>query len=98
MSVDSIRTLISITSIQIESSQTILGGSNAEGQVKHLYGFEKKSPNNGQILEFHNLRMQRTCQANPAGESSSFIFTVFVKSVRLYHLKLAYVVLHVAVK
>ena len=41
---------------------------------------------------------QRTCEANPAGENSSFIFTIRVKSVPLYHFKLAYVVLHVAVK
>ena len=42
--------------------------------------------------------MLRICEANPAGENSSFIFTVFVKSVPLYHFKLAYVVLHMAVK
>ena len=35
---------------------------------------------------------QRTCEANPAGENNSFIFTVCVKSV------LAYLVLHMAVK
>ena len=32
------------------------------------------------------------------GENSSLIFTVSVKSVSLYHLKFAYVVLHMAVK
>ena len=31
------------------------------------------------------------CEANPAGENSSFIFTVCVKSVPLYHFKLAYI-------
>ena len=40
----------------------------------------------------------RICQANPAGETSSFISTVCVKSVPLYHFKLAYVVLDVAIK
>ena len=30
-------------------------------------------------------------EANAAGENSSFIFTVCVKSVPLYHFKLAYV-------
>ena len=35
--------------------------------------------------------MKRTCEADPAGENSSFIFTVCVKSVPPYHLKLAYV-------
>ena len=40
----------------------------------------------------------RTCEANVAGENSSFIFTVCVKSVPLYHLKLAYLVLHMAAK
>ena len=39
---------------------------------------------------------QRTCYANQAGENSSFIFTVCVKSVPLYHFKLAYVVLQMA--
>ena len=38
------------------------------------------------------------CEANPAGENSTFISTVCVKSVPLYHFKLAYVVLHLAVK
>ena len=42
--------------------------------------------------------LQRTCEANAADENSSFIFTVCVKSVPLYHFKLAYVVLHIAVK
>ena len=41
---------------------------------------------------------QRTCEANAAGENSSFIFTVCVKSVPRYHFKLAYVVLQMAVK
>ena len=39
-----------------------------------------------------------TCEANPADENSSFIFIVCVKSVPLYHFKLAYVILHMAVK
>ena len=42
--------------------------------------------------------VKRTCEANPAGENSSFIFTVFVKSVPLYRFKLAYVMLHMAAK
>ena len=33
---------------------------------------------------------QMTCEANPAGENSSFISTVPVKSVPPYHFKLAY--------
>ena len=41
---------------------------------------------------------ERTREANPAGENSSFIFTDFVKSVPLYHFKLAYVVPRIAVK
>ena len=41
---------------------------------------------------------QRTCEADAADENSSFIFTVYVKSVSLYYFKLAYVVLHMAVK
>ena len=35
--------------------------------------------------------MERTCEANAAGENSSFIFTVCVKSVPLCHFKLAHV-------
>ena len=38
----------------------------------------------------------RTCEANQAGENSSFIFSVCVKSVPLYHFKFAYVVLDMA--
>ena len=41
---------------------------------------------------------QRTCDANAAGENSSFIFTVCVNSVPHYHFKLAYVVLQMAGK
>ena len=41
---------------------------------------------------------ERTCEANQAGENSSFIFTVCVKAVPLYHFKLAYVVLDMTVK
>ena len=41
---------------------------------------------------------QRTCEADPVSENSSFVFTVDVKSVLLYHFKLAYVILHVTVK
>ena len=37
---------------------------------------------------------ERTCEANPASENSLLIFTVCVKSVPIYHAKLAYVVLH----
>ena len=39
-----------------------------------------------------------TCEANAAGENSSFIFTVCVKSVPRYHFKFAYVVLQMPVK
>ena len=41
---------------------------------------------------------QRTCEANAAGENSSFIFTVCIKSVSRHHFKLACVVLQMAVK
>ena len=44
------------------------------------------------------IKRQRTCEVNPAGENGSFIFTLCVKSVPLYHFKLAYVVLHKNVK
>ena len=37
-------------------------------------------------------------KANAAVENSSFIFTICIKSVPLYHFKLGYVVLHMAVK
>ena len=41
---------------------------------------------------------ERTCSANQAGENSSFIFTVCVKSVPRYHFELAYEILQMAVK
>ena len=41
---------------------------------------------------------ERTCQVNPVGENSSFIFAVCVKSVPLYHFKLDYLVLHMTAK
>ena len=41
---------------------------------------------------------QRTCETDAADENSSFIFTVCVRFVPLYHLKLAYVVLHMVLK
>ena len=50
---------------------------------------------NGIQLYIVNLR---TCEVNPVGENRSFIFTVYVKSVSLYHFKLAYIMLHMAVK
>ena len=40
-----------------------------------------------------SLILQRTCEANGAGENSSFVFTV--KSVALYHFKLVYLVLYI---
>ena len=47
--------------------------------------------------EFHKRSetMERTCEVNPAGENSSFIFTVYVKAIPLCHFKLAFVVLHI---
>ena len=51
----------------------------------------------GEVLNFRRP-FKRTCQANQEGESSSFIFTVCVKSVPHYHFKLAYVILQMAVK
>ena len=44
------------------------------------------------------MHLERTCEANPVGENSSFILTVRVKSVPLYHFKLTHVVLHMAVE
>ena len=41
-----------------------------------------------------SVTSQRTCKANQAGENSSFIFTVCVKSVPRYHFKLAYAILY----
>ena len=41
---------------------------------------------------------QRTCKANEAGENSSFIFTVCVRSVPRYYFKLANVILQMVVK
>ena len=44
------------------------------------------------------FRGKRTCKVNQAGENSSFIFTVCVRSVSRYHFKLAYVILQMAAK
>ena len=41
---------------------------------------------------------KKTFEDNLGGENSSFVFSVCIKSVPLYHFKLAYVVLHMAVK
>ena len=45
--------------------------------------------------EREKIWRKRTCEANAAGENSSFTFTVCVKSVPRNHFKLAYVVLHI---
>ena len=44
------------------------------------------------------LSPKRTYQNNQAGENSSFIFTVRVRSVPRYHFKLAHVILQIAVE
>ena len=49
-------------------------------------------------LSLNELCQTWTCEANQAGENSSFIFTVCVKSVPRYNFKLDYVVLQMAVK
>ena len=46
---------------------------------------------------FENEMSERTCEANAAGENSSFIFTVCIKSVPHYHFKPADVVPQMAV-
>ena len=70
---------------------------------KKTYKIYKSTQNRDDNSE-HNTRyqslryLQRACEANLAGENRSFIFTVYVKSVALYHFKLTCVVLHMAVK
>ena len=56
--------------------------------------------NNATVVSsiFITSTFQITRDANPAGGNSSFIFIVSVKPVRIYRFKLAYVVLHIAVK
>ena len=49
-------------------------------------------------ISHRGLPDQRTCEANAADENISFIFTVGVKSVPVYQVKLACVVLHMAGK
>ena len=51
--------------------------------------------NTSRRLLLIQLFLQRTCEANPAGENSSSILTVCVKSIPLYHVKVGYVVLHI---
>ena len=83
-------------------------------KLLRLYSFQSKSSWNkwSQLYLFqfkwnrtydipeqdHRFRSKRTCEANAAGESSSFMFTICVKSVPFDHFKLAYVVLDMAVK
>ena len=43
-------------------------------------------------------KLKRNFEANAEGENSSFIFTVCARFVSLYHFKLAYVVLQMAIK
>ena len=56
--------------------------------------------NNATVVSsiFITSTFHMTHEANPAGENSSFLFIVSVKPVRIYHFKLAYVVLHIAAK
>ena len=51
-----------------------------------------------QTCSFISHRLENTFEANLAGENSSLIFTVCVKSVPLYNFKLVHVVLQMAVK
>ena len=46
----------------------------------------------------HFFVRKKTCEANSAGENSSFILRVCVKSVPFYHFKDAYIVLHMTIK
>ena len=52
----------------------------------------------GDTISYGFPQTEGTCEANPAGENSSFIFTVCAESVPLYHFKLGHVVLLIAVK
>ena len=68
-----------------------------QGQLERLYKNNRlKRPISPNC--FQKSKYQRTCEANLAGENSSFIFTICVKSVPLYHFKLAYAVPRMAVK
>ena len=59
-------------------------------------------PHSLDSFRFHdvdsNANVKRTSGANAASENSLFIVTVCVKSVPIYHSKLAYVVPDMAVK
>ena len=41
---------------------------------------------------------KRICQVNTMGESSSFIFTFYVKTVPVYDFRLVWVVIHPSIK
>ena len=69
--------------------------------VSDLCHLNERVPNSHIIVMLavsHDVRAKRTCEANPAGENRSFIFTVYVKSVPLYHVKLDYLVLYMGAK
>ena len=42
--------------------------------------------------------LKRTCEVNRMGENSPFISTCYAKTVPVYDLKIAWVVLHLSVK
>ena len=65
--------------------------------VRHSFSQLAKVESKHSVIKI-GIICQRTCYANKAGENSSFIFTVCVKSVPCYHFKLVYVVLQMAVK
>ena len=69
---------------------------NHDTQVYRIKGGSEVPPTPSPMI-FERVD-ERTCQANQAGENSSFIFTVCVKSVPRYSFKFAYVVPQIAVK
>ena len=84
-----------MNSIKIDANST---------EILILYIWFRRDPNFSLLLEMtslsccHTSVLQRTLEANPASENGLFIFTACIKSVPLYHFKLADVVLHMAVK
>ena len=67
-------------------------------KIPDRVNYAEDSSNKWKTTEMINDFDQRTCEANPVGENSSFTFTACVKSVPLHHFKLAYVASHMAVK
>ena len=92
--------LLCVRSLQRKTRRACLYKLRCHGQVGQGNGAFVTTGYCSRTIDycFPHYFLERTCEANAAGENRSFIFTVCVKSVPCYHFKLGYVVLEMAVK